>query len=89
MNTSEQILVIILSTTLAILLVLCIVATVKIVQILNDVKRIVKKAESIADKAEAVGDFFKASAGPAAITKLLSNIFNAHKSKNNSKGNRE
>lgn len=88
MNTSEQILVIILSSTLAILLIICIVAAVKTVQILNDVKRIVKKAESIADKAEAVGDFFKASAGPAAITKLLANIFNAHKS-NKSEGKKE
>lgn len=83
MNTSEQVLVIILSSTLAILLIICIVAAIKTVQILNDVKRIVKKAENIADKAEAVGDFFKASAGPAAIAKLLTNIFNSHKSKKN------
>ncbi len=82
MNTSEQILVIILSTTLAIFLIISIVAAVKVVQILNDIKRIVQKAESIADKAEAVGEFFQVSAGPAAIGKLIANIFHSHKSKN-------
>lgn len=81
MNTAEQILVIILSSVLAILLIISIVAAIKVVQILNEVKRIVKKAESIADKAEAVGEFFQASAGPAVISKLIANIFHAHKSK--------
>lgn len=81
MNTAEQILVVTLSSVLAILLVVCIVAAIKVVQILNEVKRIVKKAESIADKAEAVGEFFQATAGPAAISKLIANIFHAHKAK--------
>ena len=81
MNTSEQILVIILSSMLAIFLIVSIVAGIKVVQILNDMKRIVQKAESIADKAEAVGEFFQASAGPAAIGKLLANIFHSHKTK--------
>lgn len=81
MNTSEQILVIILSSALAVFIATGIVATIKIVQILNDIKRIVRKAENLADKAEAVGEFFQANAGPAAIGHLLSNIFHFHKSK--------
>ncbi len=81
MNTSEQILVVILSTTLALFLLVSIIAAVKVVQILNDIKRIVKKAESIADKAEAVGEFFQASAGPAAIGKLIANIFHSQSKK--------
>jgi hypothetical protein len=77
MNTTEQVLLIVLCTTLSLFLLVCIIATIKAIQILNDVKRIVQKAEKLADKAEAVGDFFKATAGPAAIGKLVSNIFHS------------
>lgn len=77
MNTTEQALLVILSTTLSLFLLVCIIATIKIIQILNDVKRIIKKAEDLADKAEAVGDFFKATAGPAALGKLVSNIIHS------------
>jgi cell division protein FtsL len=79
-STTEQMLLIILSATLAILLVLSIVAMVKAVQILNIVKRITQKAEQIADKAELATDFFSNTSATVAIGKLLSNIFNASKS---------
>ncbi len=74
MNTSERILVIILASTLAIFLVLAIVAVIKVIQVLNHLKRIAAKAESIADKAEAVSDFFQKSAGPLAIGRFMSGI---------------
>ncbi len=79
-STTEQMLLIILSATLAILLVLSIIAMVKAVQILNIVKRITQKAEQIADKAELATDFFSNTSATVAIGKLLSNIFNASKS---------
>lgn len=69
-ETSLTILVTILSITLAIFLVVAIVATVKIIQILNQLKKIV-------DKAEAVGDFFRRTAGAAAFGKLIANITEA------------
>ena len=59
MNSTEKILVIFLSTALAVLLVLSIVAVIKLIQVLNHIKRITAKAEDIADKAEAVGEFFQ------------------------------
>ncbi len=77
MTTVEQALLIILSTCLAIVLVLTIIIAVKIIQILKHIRIIVAKAENIADKAEAVSDFFQQTAGPTAIVKLISNIFNA------------
>jgi len=73
-NTSITILVIILSTTLAIALILTIVLLVKLVQISNAIKRITVKAEEIADKAEAVTEFFGHASGPVAVGKVLSNI---------------
>lgn len=74
MNTTEQILVIILASTLAIFLILAIVATIKVIQILNHLKVITEKAEQLVDKAEAVGEFFQKTAGPVALGKLISNI---------------
>jgi hypothetical protein len=44
------------------------------VQLLNGLKRVVAKAEKVADSAEAVGDFFRKSAGPVAFGRFLTNI---------------
>lgn len=76
-STTEQMLLIILSSALAVFLILGIVAVVKSIQILNSVKRISDKAEQIADKAENVADFFQRSTGPVIISNLLSNMFSA------------
>jgi cell division protein FtsL len=84
-TTTEQILLIILATTLAIFLIISIIAGIKIIQILNHIKNISKKAESIADKADAVSTLFQNTAGPIAFTKLVSNIFNSHRQSNKGK----
>ena len=72
-----QVLVIIVSATLTVFLIISIFALVKIIQVLNDIKRITKKAEHIADSAEHVGKLFKYSAGPVAVAKLLANVSEA------------
>lgn len=74
MESSETILVIILASALAVFLVLAIIAAVKIIQILDQIKRICEKAENLAEKAEAVGDFFQKSAGPIAIGRFVANM---------------
>ena len=86
MGNSEHVLVIILSATLAIFLLLAIVAAIKIIQILNHLKTISEKAEKLVNTAENVGEFFKYTAGPAAIAKLFSNITDAvHNNKSKGK----
>ncbi len=55
-------------------LVLAIAAAIKTIQILNHIKHITEKAESLADKAEAVGDFFQKSAGPLALVRLVAGM---------------
>lgn len=86
MENAEQILVVILSSALAVFLLLAIVATVKLIQILNHLKSISQKAEKIANTAETVGEFFKYTAGPAAIGKFFSNVSDAvHKHSKKSK----
>lgn len=77
MENAETILVIILSTTLAIFLILGIIAMVKINKILDHLKIISEKAEKLATTAESVGQLFTYTAGPAAIGKLFTNISDA------------
>ena len=74
MGNAEQILVVILSSMLAIFLILAIVATAKLIQVLDHLKSISEKAEKLANTAETVGDFFKYTAGPAAIGRLIANV---------------
>lgn len=79
LGTSESILVIILSIFLAIFLALAITIAILIIKLLKHIRNIVEKAENIADKAEAVTSFFQNTSGPIAISKLISNLFNAVK----------
>ena len=81
-DTSLTILVIVLSVTLAVALLLTVVLLMNLIQISNSIKRVTAKAEEIADKAEAVSEFFERSAGPVAIGRLLSNIFDVVNRKN-------
>jgi hypothetical protein len=74
MGNAEEILVVVLASALAVFLLLAIIATVKIIQILNHLKAISEKAERLASTAESVGEIFKYTAGPAAIGKFLANI---------------
>ena len=88
MENAEQILVIILSGALAVFLVLSIIAAVKINQILNHLKSISEKAEKLATTAESFGEFFKYTAGPAALGKFVSNISEVFKNHKKSKGSK-
>lgn len=74
LTEAQSILLIILSSFLALFLILGCIAFVKFIQILNHLKAISVKAEKIADSAEHVGEFFRHTAGPAALAKLLANI---------------
>lgn len=76
------ILVIILSVTLAIFLVLAIVLTVFVIKLVNTLRSIAAKAENIADNVEHVGELFRKTATPVAITNLISNMVSMfHKKK--------
>ncbi len=74
MENAETILVIMLSTFLAIFLVLSIVLLAKCIQISNSVQRITDKAENVMDQAENIGEFFSRASGTFSVGRLLSNI---------------
>lgn len=69
-----EILVIILSVTLAILLVLCIIIAVGVIKLIKKLRVISDKAEEVIDDVEAVSGFFRKTAGPVAVTGMISNI---------------
>lgn len=74
MNTSEHILVIVLSVFLALFLVLAIVAVVQLLRLIKTLNHLAQKAEKIVNTAENVGDVFRHAAGPAAALRLVYNI---------------
>jgi hypothetical protein len=74
MNTAAEVLLIIVSSVLAIFLLVCTIAVIKFIQVLRSLRHIAEQAEKIADSAEAVGEFFRKSAGPIAFSKFVSNI---------------
>jgi hypothetical protein len=77
MNTGLTILVWIISVMLGIFLLLAIAALIMVLKLMKELKRIAEKAEKLADSAEAVGEFFRKSAGPLAFGKFLTNIADA------------
>lgn len=85
MDNATELLVVILASTLTVFLVVAIIATMKVIQVLDHLKLISEKAEKLANTAENVGEFFKYTAGPAAIAKLIANVsdivFKNHKRK--------
>ncbi len=86
MGNAEQILVVVLASALAVFLVLAIVAAYKLIQVLDHLKRISEKAEKLANTAESVGEFFKYTAGPATLGKIVMNIVESFKHKKSKSG---
>lgn len=83
LSTTQQVLLIILSSVLAIFLILAIAVTVLVIGILKKVKIIVSKAEKVVESAEAVGNVFKKTASPVGILHLVQNIVGMVSNKRN------
>jgi hypothetical protein len=74
-STTQQVLVIILSTVLAILLVLSIVIAVMVIKLVSSVKQVVAKAERAIESAEAVSDVIKKTAGQLGVLRIARTVF--------------
>lgn len=68
---SYDILVIILSVTLAIFLILAIIATSMVIKLLKSLQQIATKGEQLVDTAEEIGNTIRRNAGATALLKLL------------------
>ena len=77
MENAETILVVVLSTFLAIFLVLSIVLLIKCIQITNQVKRLTDKAEQLVDTTESVGEFFHKASGNFAAGRVVAQVVNS------------
>jgi len=69
-----EILVVILSIAFAIFLLCAIIFVVVLIKLVQQLRLISKKAEEIVDDVETVSGFFRKTAGPVAVTSLISNI---------------
>lgn len=74
LSTAQQILVVILSSALALFLILGIVAVIFVIRLVQTLRMIADKAEHIVQSAEAVGDAFKRAAGPLGVFRFVRNI---------------
>ena len=71
---SYDILVVMLSVTLAVFLLLGIIFMIYLIKIARRVHEIAEKARSAADTMESAAKFFEKTAGPAAFTRVIANI---------------
>lgn len=84
MDTAFNILVIVLSSFLAIFLILAIVLIISLIKLVKYLRVISARAEAVVEDVEAVGDFFRRASGPMAFIHVLGNIvdsFGNHKKK--------
>jgi cell division protein FtsB len=75
MNTAEQILVIFLSTALAIFLVLAIIIATQVMRVMKMVQEMAQKAQNLIDSAEATTDMIKNTVGQLSVMKFVHSIF--------------
>jgi hypothetical protein len=78
---SFDILVIILSVTLAIFLVTSIVAILYIIKILKRLNKVAESAEQVASNIEDASKTIKNTAGPASLIKMFMGAYNSKKDK--------
>lgn len=76
MESAETILVIILSSFLALFLLLGIILIVNIMRLVKKMNEIAEKASEIVDNVENVAEMFKKASGPMALGRYFVNIAN-------------
>jgi hypothetical protein len=74
MNTTFDILVIVLSCLLGIFLIVSIIATVLTIKLVKSAKRIVAKGEQVIDSAESAAEMFKRASAPLSALRTITNI---------------
>jgi len=75
LSTAQQILVVILSTALAVLLLLAVVIAILTIRLLMTLQIVADKAEKVVESAEAVGHVIKNVAGPVGVLRFARSVF--------------
>lgn len=74
MDDASAVLLIIVSSVLAVFLILLGIAVLYIISILRQIKRITRRAENVADSMENAANIFERSASPLAVLKIIADI---------------
>jgi len=74
MTTTDQVLLIILTSLLSLFFILCAVLIVALIKLLKGVQRVVDKAEGVVDSVESAAEVLKDTGGRLALFKLIRNI---------------
>ena len=76
MDLSEHILVVLLSTALAVFLVVAIAVSIQVYKLVKAIQRITDKAEHVIQSAEHVSSAFANASGSMAVFKVIRNVVN-------------
>lgn len=79
MNTTFDVLVIVLSSLLAIFLIIAIACIVLVYKLLKALRRVAEKGEHLVDSAEELGETLKRNANVVSIVKSLAGLVSKHK----------
>lgn len=74
MNTAEQILVVFLSTALAIFLALAIAIAIQVIRLMKTLQSVADKAEALADSAEKTAEAVKNAVGQLSVMRFVQNV---------------
>lgn len=75
LTSAQQFLVIVLSTALAIFLILSIAIAIMVINLLRTARNIAHKAEDVVDKAESAAAMLKTTATTAGALRLVQKLF--------------
>jgi hypothetical protein len=74
MDTTDQILLIVVTVLLSIFIIICIAVTVGLLKLVTALRQLVEKAEGVVDSVESAAEVFKDTQGKLAAFKVIRNI---------------
>ncbi len=75
MDTTDRVLLIILTSLLSVFFLLCITAIVIVIKLLKEVRMVVAKAEDVVDSVESATEVLRHTGDRVALFKLIKTIF--------------
>lgn len=76
MNTTFDILVIVLGSLLGIFLIITIIASILVLKLVKSLRLVVAKGEHLVDSAEEIGETFKRNAGAVGMIRMVMKFMN-------------
>ena len=84
-----EILVVVLSSVLALCLVLAVVSLILFIMILKQLKKVAEKAVNVVENVETASEFFKNNSMSGAALKIVSNAFHFFKNRTDNKSKKD